>query len=103
MREGESFQHFFLDYVLGIIRQEYSSQSAFVRAMWDDSTAARQKWTRLVGDKSGENRQPLTLSDCYDIARTLNTDLPSLVFRAHEKWKEHGQPDRRSSDRSAVA
>lgn len=84
MTPEQKFERFFIELVTSMYQENGLSHSDFGRAVFGEKSGVRI-WG---GVRSAKRERDITLAEVLKIAKALNVELPTLIFKAYERAKE---------------
>lgn len=80
----QQFERFFIEMVTTMYQKNGLSHSEFGRAVFGEKSGVRI-WG---GVRSTKRERDITLAEVLKMAKTLNVELPTLIFKAYERAKD---------------
>ena len=84
MTPEQKFERFFIELVTSMYQKNGLSHSDFGRAVFGEKSGVRI-WG---GVRSAKRERDITLAEVLKMAKALNVELPTLIFKTYERAKE---------------
>ncbi|NDV19241.1 hypothetical protein GO013_07385 [Pseudodesulfovibrio sp. JC047] len=86
------FERYFINASIKLAIEQGMNHTQFAKHIYGDSATSATRWRMMRNGDKGIYPK-VSLSFARDIAKALNTDLPSLIFRVDQQYQLNTRQD----------